>query len=131
MAKLPTINNLNIEDVAEDQRSWFEKMLQSLNRFMSSTVAALNRGLTFDENFRAFTKTVTYIHIASGSFKVANPLSFKPMGVFKMKIDDISPVATRAGITFPIDFMWDMVSDGSIKITPIGTGTGGLVVGNT
>lgn len=59
MAKLPNIRRLIVEDYPQTVRSWIgPKLLQPLNSFMESIYAALNRGLTLNENFAAEVRSV-------------------------------------------------------------------------
>lgn len=58
MASLPPIKRITAEDF-QDQKSWIAKLLQPLNSFFDSVYTALNKNLTFGENFRAMVRTVT------------------------------------------------------------------------
>lgn len=49
MAKLPQFRRILREDFKD--QPWIEKLLLPLNAFMDSMVTALNRGLTFSDNF--------------------------------------------------------------------------------
>jgi len=117
MGKLPTITRLLSEDVPAEQRDWFSKMLVSLNSFISTVLALLNKGLNFQDNFDAMVHEIEFL----GSNLAANPILFKstltstPKGCIKVKMEDITQSGATA-ITDPIDVQWKFDSDGRINI---------------
>jgi hypothetical protein len=123
MGKLPTITRLLSEDVPPEQREWFDKMLTSLNSFISTVLALLNKGLNFQDNMDAMVKTLEFDgrNLAS---KDGEPLSFKyttkgpPVGCLKVKIVDITDSGATA-ITAPVDVQWSADTNGKVNITSI------------
>lgn len=56
MASLPQIRRFSREDYPEAE-AWFERFISTLNQFTESVYYALDRQLTFQENFRAQIRT--------------------------------------------------------------------------
>ena len=71
MARIPSIKRLVVEDFA-DQKSWIGKLFLILNQFLGVTVAALNRGITVNDNMAAQT-TVLNIDLSQ---PIPYPVSF-------------------------------------------------------
>lgn len=123
MGKLPTITRLISEDIPEDQRSWFDKILISLNSFISTMLSLLNKGLTFEDNFDAMVKILEFpgrdLSVASGEpLKINSTLRGMPKGVIKVKMEDITSSGATA-IVDPIDVQWKYDQTGKILITNI------------
>jgi len=118
MGQIHTISNIRLEDVPDKHRSWFGKIVTSLNRFMSSVVNVLNKNVTFQENMKAFIKTVTFDNTAAGiPFSFANELGVKPQAVIKQQIEDLTSNFS-AGYT-AVDVNWEYTAEGKIKIKAI------------
>lgn len=115
MAQIPPISRLAQEDFKD--QSWISKLLQPLNQFMLSVITALNKGLTFGENFNALVKVATFVTPASGAFE---SFSFttsipKPVGLWVVKaVDD----TTGQVLTAPVFAYWTF-ANGSVKIENI------------
>jgi hypothetical protein len=123
MGKLPTITRLISEDVPEEQRGWFNKILVSLNSFISTMLALLNKGLNFQDNFDAMVERVEFLgrdlSIATGEpLVIRSTLKGSPIGVIKVKMEDITATGATA-ITSPIDVEWYFDQSGKINITNI------------
>jgi len=123
VGKLPTITRLISEDIPEDQRSWFDKILISLNSFISTMLSLLNKGLTFEDNFDAMVKILEFpgrdLSVASGEpLKINSTLRGMPKGVIKVKMEDITSSGATA-IVDPIDVQWKYDQTGKILITNI------------
>ena len=120
MARLPTITRLIEEDVPAKQRDWVGQVFQILNTFISSTVSALNKRLTFEENFDAFIKQVEFTENGAATYPLIfkNNLSKAPSGIIKMKIEDISTAGATA-FTKPVDIDWSYTVEGKIQINNI------------
>lgn len=69
MAKLPLTYKLILEDFPKEVRDWGGKLLYPINSFFESVYSALNKGLTFTDNFDAQIKALT----VDGNY----PLSFE------------------------------------------------------
>jgi hypothetical protein len=91
MAQVPVQTKLLIEDVPKEHRGWMTRLISPLNQFISSTVAAMTRDLTFEQNIRCQIKEIVFVNNAD-----AFPLVFKcslakrPMAVWKANIVDVS-----------------------------------------
>jgi len=119
MAKLPNISKINLEDVPKKHKNWFGKILQTLNIFLSSVVAALDGNLAFGDNINAQIKTLEFIKTTS-----AFPLRFKhtlknkrPVGVLKADITDIS--SSPASLTAAVDLSWTYTQAQEVQINNI------------
>lgn len=87
MARLPAIKRLTTEDF-KDQTSWIGKLLAPLNDFMSSVAGALNRGLTFTDNFAAQVKELEFtVDANTYPLKFLCTLSTKPVGLWIVKAE--------------------------------------------
>jgi hypothetical protein len=53
MAKFNSIKKISTEDVPQEHRGWFGKVLEGLNPFIQQTVTALTNGLVLTDNNRA------------------------------------------------------------------------------
>lgn len=61
MAALPPLKQIRIEDVLKSDGGLdAERLVTSLNQFMLGVFTALDRGLTFTENFRCQVKTLQF-----------------------------------------------------------------------
>ncbi len=120
MASLPTVTRLIAEDVPSKQQQWIAPVFQLLNTFISSTVSALNKRLTFQENFNAFIKQVEFNEIGSDTYPLTfkNNLNTVPIGILKIKLEDITETGAIAFIK-PVDIDWSYTQEGKIQITNI------------
>jgi len=57
MAKIPPLRRMRAEDFP-DQNEWIGRILEPINTYFEANTAALNKGLTLDDNFAAAIKTV-------------------------------------------------------------------------
>lgn len=78
MAKLPEKNRLLEEDF-KDQVKWIGKLLQPLNTFMSQIYSALNKDLTYKDNFRAEVREIE-VKYGDFPFKVTHNLKYRISG---------------------------------------------------
>lgn len=78
MAKIPPASRLVTEDYP-DQSSWIDKLLVPINTYFERNSAALNQGLTINDNFAGRILTVEL----DGNFpvRVTWPLRSKPVSV--------------------------------------------------
>lgn len=83
MAKIPIFRKLIAEEFP-DQVNWIQKLLFPLNDFFTTTYTALNRTLTFKENFNADILDI----VANGgqTIQLKNPLKVVPVGVVLIKL---------------------------------------------
>lgn len=79
MAKLPLTYKLILEDFPKEVRNWAGKLLYPINTFFESVYAALNKGLTFTDNFDAQLKHITVDGNYPISFEYTT--SVRPMGI--------------------------------------------------
>lgn len=108
MARLPSIKRLTTEDF-KDEASWIGKLLSPLNEFMASVVTALNKGLTFSENFNAQVKELTFTQsTALYPQKFLCTLTTKPMGVLVVRADEAND--NPAPLTTAVMASWRYVN---------------------
>lgn len=91
MSKLPQISRLMREDFREAP-NWIDKLIVTLNIFMSAIYYALDGQLTFTDNVRSVLKTftLTAASTASGNtIKLPLP-NWKPTGVMIIQVLDNS-----------------------------------------
>lgn len=65
MAQIPVLTKLQLEDVPSKEREWMGKIIAPLNDFISATVAAMSRDLTFTQNIAAQIKELLITPAAS------------------------------------------------------------------
>ncbi len=116
MARIPPIKRLSTEDF-KDQTSWIGKLLTPLNEFMSTTVAALNRGLTFSDNLAAQVKTLTITASADAyPLKFLCTLNSRPQGLWIVSVRDHA--STPLTLTTAVFADWDY-ANGQVIINNI------------
>jgi len=71
MARLPNQRRINREDV-KNAPSWIDNLITPINSFMESMYSAVNKNLTFQENFISQIRTITFTtsatYTASGTW---------------------------------------------------------------
>ena len=124
MASIPVITQLKVEDfpaLTAASKDETDKLFRALNSALTGIVQALTRSLTFADNLKAFTKTLT---VQNGTTKIQNTLGIRPLGVLVMEANDTTnstPAPVAAG---PV--AWAISSD-QIAISAIS----GLTAGHT
>jgi len=124
MGKLPNITRLISEDVPAEQREWFDKILKSLNEFISTTLSLFKKGLNFQDNMDAMIHTAEF----SGrdfSESTVEPISIRstlrgqPIGVLKIQLTDVTPDGSSTLGDVPYDIQWRYDQEGKVNITNI------------
>lgn len=113
MARLPAFKRLVTEDFASESK-WIGKLLQPINQFFANVVIALNKNLTFAENFAAQVNRVS-IQIVNTTdrptytdnfpVKYAWNLPAKPSAIWVVNAVD-NKTASSAAITDPVYASW-------------------------
>lgn len=91
MSQLPPYRRIGLEDV-KGAPSWIQGLLTVLNNFMEVVYGALNRNLSFSENFRAEFKYFTLTAGATADlnkFRFTPALKLKPSGVLLMQVTEV------------------------------------------
>lgn len=91
MSALPPYRRIGLEDI-KGAPSWIEGLITILNNFMETVYGALNRNLTFSENFRAEFKTFNLTGGASADlnkFRFTTSLKLKPIGLLPMAVTEL------------------------------------------
>jgi hypothetical protein len=113
MARIPPIKRLSTEDF-KDQTSWIGRLLQPLNDFMSATVQALNKGLTFGDNFSAQVKELEFtLDANSFPMKFLCTLPSRPKGLWVVGARHVAGTPDTLSTAIYAD--WDY-SDGQVII---------------
>lgn len=109
MASLPTIKRLSREDIREAP-SWVERLIYPLNLFFDSVYTALNKNLTFKENFIAQIQTFEILAGASPADNVAQFALTMPviprnllLGNVTLRAGNYTPVAAAVHIDWNIE----------------------------
>lgn len=112
MAKLPSFRRIVEDQIASKYPELREALLSPLNNFMESITRALNKRLTFTDNFDAQVST----YVANGDYpvKIAWTRFQKPIGVWIVGIQrtDGQDVSLSAAITLD----WAFNQDRQIEI---------------
>lgn len=94
MALLPTYKRLNNQDYPADEKALIDQLGSSLNDALQSVFDALNKKLTFDDNFLGSIKDVTLTVDATGNPTVQTflntGLSSPPKGIIVVKADNLT-----------------------------------------
>lgn len=114
MSALPQIKRLLAEDYKE-AGTWISKLLYPLNLFMSSVYAALNHGITFQDNVLAQVKTLT-VKGSSPAVQFPWPYASAPIGVLIIASSDTSAIPKT--ITAAVTCAWSY-SAGTVSINNI------------
>jgi hypothetical protein len=118
MAQLPELVKIILEDVPSEQRNWFGKVADSVNKFLSSVVYALNGRLELERNIQCQVKSLEFLYTASTfpmKFKCTLPV--RPSILFKGNIKDISNPPTD--ITAAVDVDWEYTASGEMQINNV------------
>lgn len=83
MANLPQPKQFVLEDF-QGQKSWIDRLLYPLNTFMRGVYSALNKNLTFSENFKAEIRVIT-IKNTDLPYTFSHKLSGRALTVFPVK----------------------------------------------
>lgn len=115
MAKLPSLKRLQTEDI-QNAPNWIQRILITINSFFQNVFAALDNGLTFEENFDA--KVVEISIIGGETVTVASPFSRPVEGILLLQV-------SGDGITGGVTPLWRQIEQ-DIEIT----GLTGVTSGN-
>jgi len=118
MATLPSINNINKEDIP-DAPAWVESLINPLNTFMREVYYALDRDLTINENMIGAIRTISFTtrsDYLTAPVKedgwvqqsITGPINVKPSIVALGKITD---TATFKVTTSPTGIDWDYLNN--------------------
>lgn len=111
---LAAIKRIIAEDFPE-QRSWIGKLLEPLNGALSTVSKLLDRGLTFQENFKAQVKDLNFLNDST-----AFPLYFRcdigarPTGLWVVNV--VEDTASPTAFSDAVFLTWEYQQDGRIKV---------------
>lgn len=110
MSQLPPYRRIGLEDV-KGAPSWIEGLINVLNNFMETVYGALNRNLSFSENFRAEFKSFTLtagVTADLNKFRFTTALKQKPTGVIPMQVYELGGnyVVLTAPLSIP-SWRWE------------------------
>lgn len=74
MSRIRTKQRLQQEDIPKDHRSWMDRIIQTINDFLSETLKILNNGLLFSDNFLGVEHTFEFTYQSDA---ISLPRSFK------------------------------------------------------
>ena len=120
MSRIPPLKRLAREDFPE-QKSWIGKLLSPINEFFNLVSSALDESLTFDDNFNAQTKDISFIKTATYP-SLDTPVSFastvkgKPIGV--LIINAVEDKDNPQPLVNAVTLSWTF-AENTVKITGI------------
>lgn len=118
MAQLPELTKLILEDVPSEQRNWFGKVIDAVNKFLSATVYALNGRLELEKNVQCQIKALEFVYTSSAfPIKFKNTLPVRPSLLIKGNIKDVS--SQPQAITSAIDVDWEFTASGETQINNV------------
>ena len=107
MARIPSIKRLTTEDF-KDQGSWIGKLFAPLNDFMASVVVALNKGLTFQDNFSAQVKVLEFEKDANSfPMSFACTLTTRAAGLWIVKAEHVAGTPDTLTTAVWADWQYD------------------------
>lgn len=115
MAKLPIQNQILPETFPSEQKKWLPQLLQPINYFIQNVIRALNKNLTFNENFAGDVLTVTIDGTYPLDVRWIN--NSKPTLAWIGSCREVS--GTHATITTALYLDWEMSSVGEFRINKI------------
>jgi len=104
--KIGVIRRIIKEDLGSDVPEWAGKMLSPLNQFIDTTVSALQRNLTFEDNFACAKIVREFTHDTAQS---VNP------GSTTRRASGVFPISSQSEII--TGFGWAYRQDGNIDVT--------------
>ena len=113
MAKLPTAKKILSESFP--QLPWLPELIRPLNSFIESVTAALNQGLTFNENLDALVRNVTLD--GTWPVKVAWPKTNKPVACWVGQCRKLN--ADHTTITTALYLDWEFAADGTLQLNNV------------
>lgn len=111
--KLSTQKKLALEEIPQEHRGWFGKVLNPLNKFIEQVFFAISKGLTIGDNLKAQTFSLKITADQDYPMKVSWTINERPTAVLLASIIE----DTGAPGTIPVhSHQWEF-SNGSISIT--------------
>ena len=112
MATVPEKSEISVEGLSADQAETLNPVADVYNTFNEQVVTALNRGLTFSENFRADVRTLT---LTSSSTPTVSITVNKPVGVWLISCTNKSNPRFVFTASPYVVWEWDGASSINIK----------------
>lgn len=116
MAKLPTLKRLNRDDI-KGAPGWANVLLTTINSFMDYVFKALDKDLTFEDNFSGTIVTLEYT--GGDTLTVGSPLNRPVVGILLLSIQG-------EGLTAANSVQWRQIGQ-DIEITSVPGTTNGNV----
>jgi hypothetical protein len=116
MAKFNSIKKISTEDIPQEHRGWFGKVLEGLNPFIQQTVTTLSNGIVLGDNNRSvkITATIGVNQIYPMNFNLRD-LKARPSMVLIGSLRTIDGTA----ISNPFSLTWTY-DDGTLSYTLLG-----------
>ena len=115
---LPAIKRIIQEDFP-DQKTWIGKLIEPLNKALISISSLLNKGLTFEDNFKAQVKSLNFVYNTTNlPLYFSSTIKGRPNGLFVINIveNNVAQVTAFSNAVFPT---WEYLQDGRIKILDV------------
>ena len=126
MSTIPATQELKVEDFPE-QKGWIGKLFYVMNRFIRSTVQAINGGIEFEKNITGVQKDLEFEYISNAvTFPVGFQwsLNLRPAALsVVLATKDKAPVALVAA--------WEYTAEGLVQITDLSECTAGAIAALT
>lgn len=109
--RLGVVRRIDKGDIARSGETpkWIDALLNPLNTFIESVVSALDRRLTFENNFLC---VVSSYEITSGTDLEVNPT---PSGASRLRVTGVIPLSVSEGQVNT--FGWVQLTNGNISIS--------------
>jgi hypothetical protein len=104
MASIPEINEFPLEGMEDEQASALRPAADVYNTFNEQVSTALNRNLTFSENFRADVRTLSMKPSDKPTFAISIP---KPIGLWLINIRNTNNSSHVFSAAPFVDWVWN------------------------
>jgi len=113
--RVKATQRLTIEDIPKDQRAWMEKIVASVNDYVTQSIKILNDGIVFPDNF------IGKDHVFDFVFQtnvISLPIGFLWLyGAAPKSLQVVS--ATESGDPVNISVAWRFTEDRQVELTEI------------
>lgn len=113
--RVKTKQRLTIEDIPKDNRAWMDKIISTVNDYISQSINIINDGIVFPDNFAGKEHVYDFTYQSDA---ISLPIGFKwPLLLAPKSV--LLASATEDGSPIAITFAWDYTQDGLVRLTQV------------
>ena len=119
--KIPSTQKVRIEDFP-DQKDWIAPLVSVVNKFIQDTIASVNNGLEFSDNFMGLDKELDFVFVSS---TVSFPQVFrwtlakKPNALTVVSAYENTPTVGRDFLPIIACVSWSLSDSNEISISDV------------